>query len=64
MEEEKELRKYRVTFELGPQSIVVDAEDREHAVARATDQLLAQAYRFVGTAPVTAERTYEPDIAL
>lgn len=64
MDEEQELGKYRVTFNLGTQSIVVDAEDAEHAVARATDQLLAQAYVFVGRAPIQVEETDEPELAL
>lgn len=64
MDEEQELSKYRVTFDLGTQSIVVDAEDDEHAVARATDQLLAQAYVVVGRATITVDQTDEQELAL
>ena len=64
MAEEQELGKYRVTFQLGTQSIVVDAEDAEHAVAIATDQLLAQAYVVVGRATIQVDETAEPELAL
>lgn len=64
MDEEQELGKYRVTFDLGTQSIVVDAEDAEHAVARATDQLLGQAYVVVGRATIQVDATDEPELAL
>lgn len=64
MDEEQELRKWHVTFELGTQTVTVDAEDAEHAVARATDQLLAQAYAVVGRAPITVDETDAPDLEL
>lgn len=64
MDEEQELRKWRVTFDLGTQSILVDAEDAEHATARATDQLLAQAYVVVGRATITVDETDEPELEL
>ena len=58
------MQKYRVTFYLGTQSILVDADDQEHAVARATDQLLAQAYVLVGHSTITVDETDEPELEL
>lgn len=64
MHEAQELCTYRVTFDLGTQSIVVHAEDAKHAVAQATDQLLAQAYVVVGRATIQVDETDEPELEL
>lgn len=64
MDEEQELRTYHVTFDLGTQKVTVDAEDREHAVARATDQLLAQAYVVVGRATITVDESHDVELEL
>ena len=58
------MQKYRVTFDLGTQLILVDADDQEHAIVRATDQLLAQAYVVVGRATIQVEETNEPELEL
>lgn len=64
MDEEQELRTWRVTFDLGTQTVTVDAEDAEHAVARATDQLLAQAYAVVGRSTITVDESHETELEL
>lgn len=64
MGEEQELRTYYVTFDLGTQKVTVDAEDREHAVARATDQLLAQAYVVVGSATIMVDESHDVGLEL
>jgi hypothetical protein len=64
MDEEQELRPYHVTFYLGTQTVTVDAEDSEHAVARATDQLLAQAYAVVGRATITVDESHDVELEL
>ncbi len=45
-------------------TVTVDAEDSEHAVARATDQLLAQAYVVVGRATITVEESHDVELEL
>ena len=64
MDEEQELRTYNVTFDLGTQTVTVDAEDREHAIARATDQLLAQSYVVVGRATITVDESHDLELEL
>jgi len=64
MDEEQALRAYHVTFDLGTQTVTVDAEDSEHAVARATDQLLAQMYAVVGRSTVTVDESHDLELEL
>jgi len=55
---------YKVTFDLGSQTVTVDAEDREHAVANATDRLLERAYIVVGQATITVDESHELELEL
>lgn len=64
MDEEQELRTWRVTFDLGMQTVTVDAEDAEHAIALATDQLLAQAYVVVGRSTIMVDESHETELEL
>lgn len=55
---------YNVTFDLGTQTQTVDAEDEEHAVVAATDQLLARMYSVVGFATITVDESHEIELEL
>jgi hypothetical protein len=55
---------YNVTFDLGTQTVTVDAEDDEHAVANATDQLLARMYTVVGFATITVDESHDLELEL
>jgi len=55
---------YHVTFDLGTQTVTVDADDKEHAVANATDQLLARSYIFVGQATITVDESHDLELEL
>jgi len=55
---------YNVTFDLGTQTVTVDADDKEHAVANATDQLLARSYIVVGQATITVDESHDLELEL
>jgi hypothetical protein len=55
---------YNVTFDLGTQTVTVDAEDHEHAVASATDRLLERAYIVVGQATITVDESHDVELEL
>lgn len=55
---------YNVTFDLGSQTVTVDAADREHAVSGATDWLLERAYVVVSQATITVDESHDLELEL